>query len=272
MNDDDLTTHDELASAYLDGDLDATQRAAVDADPATMARVESFRAVRAALKDVGPVVHSTRTAAVAAALAQFGAAAPVATAAATITQLSARRRPRSLQILTGVAAAAAVGVLGVAIARNSNNGDSKLSSAAPAASDAVLSAQKSASAVDSAAPAATTAAAAAAPASRGPTETTLVAIDTPAALVQYASSARSIADTAAPPSTAAPAASAAPPAPAAGEAVASDGASPCLSADGELLGTVSYQGTIAEVIRNRTTGAVQALATDDCRVLQTVQP
>lgn len=275
MNDNDHTIHDELASAYLDDDLDATQRAAVTADPATMARVEAFRAVRAALKDVEPVVDSTRTAAVAAALAAFGAAEPtVAASAIPITQLAARRRSRSLQILTGVAAAAAIGVLGVAIARNSNSEDSKFSSAVPAASDAVLAAPKVAAADNAAqeAPAATTAAAGAtnAPAALGPTDTILVAIDTPAALAQFATAARSAGGTAVPPSTAAPAASAAPAV--AGEIGTGYNATTCPSADAELLGTVSYQGTIAVVIRSLTTGAIQALAADDCRVLETVQP
>jgi hypothetical protein len=49
-------------------------------------------------------------------------------------------------------------------------------------------------------------------------------------------------------------------------------ATTCPSADVDMLGTVSYQGTIAVVVRSRTTGAVQALATDDCRVLENVQP
>ncbi len=270
MNDNDRTIHDELASAYLDDDLDATQRAAAAADPATMARVESFRAVRASLNDVDPVVDSTRTAAMAAALAEFdAAAAPVAASAIPITQLAARRRPHSLQILTGVAAAAVVGVLGVAIARNSNSDDFKASTAEPAASDAVLPAQKSAAA--NAAPAATTAAASAtnAPTALGPTESTLVAIDTPSALARYATDARSAQDTTTPTTAAAPAASAAP---VAGEAVAGYDAAPCPSTDAELLGMVSYQGTVAVVVRHPTTGAVQALAADDCRVLETVQP
>ena len=64
MNDEELPINDELASAYLDDELDPAERAAASADPEVMAMVESFARVRSALGDVGPVDGSARDAAI----------------------------------------------------------------------------------------------------------------------------------------------------------------------------------------------------------------
>src|SRR3954471_11589465 len=73
MSDDQLPTRAELASAYLDGDLEADQRATVESDPDAMAMVDSFARVRAELNTSEPVDDAGRSAAVAAALAEFDA-------------------------------------------------------------------------------------------------------------------------------------------------------------------------------------------------------
>ena len=58
MNDEELPINDELASAYLDDELDATERAAASANPEVMATVESFARVRSALSEIEPVAGS----------------------------------------------------------------------------------------------------------------------------------------------------------------------------------------------------------------------
>ena len=140
MNDDELPTGRELAtaelaSAYLDGELDAAERAAAAADPNVMAVVDSFARVRAVVSDVEPTVDSTRTAAIAAALAEFDgrhaaddASAAIAPAA-IVTSLQSRR-VRSYRILTGVAAAALVGVVAVAVLNLGGDRSDDLSSTA----------------------------------------------------------------------------------------------------------------------------------------------
>src|SRR4051794_37387083 len=123
MSDDQLPTRAELASAYLDGELEADQRATVESDADAMAMVESFGRVRAELNTSEPVDDATRSAAVAAALAEFDtprnvvdhpAAATVPTSGqATVSPLHSRRA-RGYRVLAGVAAASVVAIVGIA--------------------------------------------------------------------------------------------------------------------------------------------------------------
>ena len=53
MNDEELPINAELASAYLDNELDPAERASVSADPHVMSMVDSFSRVRAILGDIG---------------------------------------------------------------------------------------------------------------------------------------------------------------------------------------------------------------------------
>jgi len=122
MNDD-LTL---LASAYLDGDVAADERARVEDDPDAMAEVDRLRAVRALLGDPEPPAISVRETHLAAAFdawerlpeaertgvrrdqtpAGIDAAAAAGAASVTApTQLNTRRRPTSTRWLTGAAAA-----------------------------------------------------------------------------------------------------------------------------------------------------------------------
>jgi hypothetical protein len=149
MNDD-LTL---LASAYLDGDVTADERARVENDSAALAEVDRLRSVRALLGDVEPQAISVREAQLATALevwdrlperertgarrdgtpAGIDAAAVAGAASVTApTPLSSRRRSgrsTSTRWLTG-AAAALVLVLaaGVALQLSSSSSDDEASS------------------------------------------------------------------------------------------------------------------------------------------------
>lgn len=153
MNDD-LT---QLASAYLDGDVDADERARVDGDGAALAEVERLRAVRALLGDVEPPAISVREAQLAQALdiwerlpeaertgarrdqtpAGIDAAAVAGAASVTApTRLDSRRRTASPRWLTG-AAAALVLVLagGVALQLDTSENDDDSATTAESVED-----------------------------------------------------------------------------------------------------------------------------------------
>jgi len=149
MNDD-LTL---LASAYLDGDVTADERARVEGDPEALAAVERLRAVRALLGDVEAPAISVRETHLAAAFdawerlpqaertgarrdqtpAGIDAAAVAGAASVTApTPINARRRPTSTRWLTG-AAAALVLVLagGVALQLTGDDDRTDVASSAP---------------------------------------------------------------------------------------------------------------------------------------------
>jgi hypothetical protein len=136
--DDHLRTPDELASAYLDDELDDAARAQVESDPALLARVDELRAVQALLSTPPPALDPTRREAmIAAALIAFDegatasgvddrptapvtASGPVPEGAAVVSIASRRRR------ITGwvaAAAAAVVLVAGVGMALDRSGGD-----------------------------------------------------------------------------------------------------------------------------------------------------
>jgi hypothetical protein len=96
---------DELASAYVDGEVSADERAQVEGDPELLARVDELRAVQRALAaPVEPPPEAYRDAAIAAAL---GGATT-----ASVIDLDAARARRRMRLAT--IAAAIVVVLGVA--------------------------------------------------------------------------------------------------------------------------------------------------------------
>jgi hypothetical protein len=291
MSNEELPLSAEVASAYLDGELDSTERAAASADPEVMAEVESFARVRAALGEIDPVVASTKTAAIAAALAEFDAihsassspigreAADVA-AATNVVSLQSRRM-RTYRVLSRVAAVVVVGAV-VVTALNASRGDDKDSatsaSEVPAAAELPLT--KAAGATEAAteaatdaapaateAPAATTAAASDSGAEADSGAAAVPVIDTTEALEEFAAdveSARTAAESSQPLDAEAP-----PqygnPAPG-GYAPAS-----CLSADQDVLGSILFQGTPAFAVRDTATGDLQAVDAGDCRVLVAVE-
>jgi hypothetical protein len=100
MNDDLIL----LASAYLDGDVTADERARVESDPELLGEVERLRSVRSMLGDTEPSSISLREQHLATALAAWDTV--VATAAdSSPTPLGERRRRRSNRVLLGAAAA-----------------------------------------------------------------------------------------------------------------------------------------------------------------------
>ena len=275
MSNQDLPQSAESASAYLDGELAATERAAAAADPEVMATVESFARVRAALSDIEPVAVTTKVAALAAALAEFDALqapeSPTAMPAVAATVISMQsRRLRAYRVLAGVAAAAVV-VVAIAALGSTRGEDTKSSSSAtqpPSAAAEALPQLKVAA--DTAAPAATTAAAAGGGGDASPqnSEATVPAIDTKAALQQFAATVESGSLAAA--VSPAPAGTAAPPADQAPASGSGFSQLACISSDQVVLGEIFFQGTPAYAVRNTSTGAVQALDATDCHMLAEV--
>jgi len=161
---------DELASAYLDGELDAAQRAAVEADPALLARVDELAAARAAV--AGPVAVAppdVQAAALAAALDvhdQLWAARPVPVPETQgwWQRFTARRLG---PVLAGAAlvAVAALGVVAVVDDNGSNGGSTDFAASAPetTAAPAATAAAGAVPAAEATAPAALATEAAPAP-------------------------------------------------------------------------------------------------------------
>lgn len=279
MNDDDLPVNAELASAYLDGELDTAERALVAADPDAMALADSFARLRQTLGEVEPVTDSIRTAAISAALAEFDRqqvrqAAPVrGPAMATVTALRARWQ-RSQRVLVGFAAAAVIVVVGLAALNASNGSDSKSSSASatepPGAVDAQAAAPRIESVAGSSAAASTTAAASADTSSEkmaivGP------AVNNPADLARYAAD-FDAADATASAATSAAAAGGATPADSQSVPAPATPPAACLTSTDTLLGSISVLGAPSYAVRDNSTGVVRAVDATDCRVLFSTGP
>jgi len=168
MNDD-LTL---LASSYLDGDVNADERALVETDPEALAEVERLRSVRALLGDVEPPVISVREAHLAAALdawdrlpaaertgarrdrTPLGIDAAAAAGAASVTaptSLNNRRRQTSTRWLTGAAAAMVLVLAGGVALQLGSSDDSDSSSdagAGTAESEAFVATERAANPAD----------------------------------------------------------------------------------------------------------------------------
>ena len=269
MNDDELPTRAEVASAYLDGELDAAERASVSADADTMAMVEAFSQVRSALGSVEPANDDVRASAISAALAQFDAVQLAATripahVAATVTSLHTRRA-RAYRVLTGLAAAAVILVVAIAALNATKGSESKSSSVSATRPPAAVDAQAGSPVLKAATAPAGTAASGALPTEIAPLAP---AINNANDLARYAASLAR--DTVAPAATSAaaagayggasPAASTPGPAPAVPPAT-------CLSATDAVLGPISVLGAPAFAVRDTATGAVRAIAASNCQVL-----
>jgi hypothetical protein len=142
MNDDATSQLWLLASAYLDGELDAAERARAEADPAVMAAVGELRSLQSELRSVAPAPPQRRQAAIAAALAEFDAlheALDPDPVAGRFVAGRARhpRRARPTRWLGAVAAAVVVlGALGfVASSGRGGDDDDSAGLAEDAASD-----------------------------------------------------------------------------------------------------------------------------------------
>lgn len=102
-----------LASAYVDGELTADERARAEADPVVMSIVEELRGVRHQLAVAAPPDEPRRDAAIAAALA----------AVPPIPSLAARRRARWMAPLAAAAAAVVLVVGGAVVVLQSGDDD-----------------------------------------------------------------------------------------------------------------------------------------------------
>ena len=274
MNDDELTTNAELASAYLDGELEATRRAEVADDPATMAIVRSFDRVRTELRSPVPIDDDARASAVAAALAEFDSvraaqAARGGEVAGTVRSLEAHRRVRGYRLVKALAAAAVavvVGVVAVNASRENDTSTASESTAAPADAPVLKSTENAAGA----APSATLAAATAADSGGFAIPT----IDSADALAEYVASFEGTRNATAAAAPAAPGTTAAAAQPPTAEHTSSVLAlPPCLSPNLTVIGgEISFRGTPAFAVRDSTTGDVQAIGAVDCRVLTSASP
>jgi hypothetical protein len=282
MSNDERPLNAEMASAYLDGELDATERAAAEADPAVMAEVDSFARVRATLGQIEPVVASTKTAAIAAALAEFDAihATPANPIAAAMSRDDAHvaagtnvvslqsRRIRTYRVLSRVAAVVVVGAV-VVTAINASRGDDTETASLATEIPAELPQTKAAGAIEAAteataAPAATEAAASAAGAADSAAAAVPV-IETATALREFAAGVESAPTT----TVSQPLSDEASP-PYANPAPGSYAPVTCLSSEQVLLGSILFQGTPAFAVRDTATGDLQAVDAGDCHVLLTV--
>lgn len=140
MNDDLIL----LASAYLDGDVTADERALVESDPQLLGEVERLRSVRSMLADTEPSSISLREQHLANALDVWDTV--VATAAdSSPTPLGERRRRRSNRTLLGAAAAIMVVFAGGIALQTFTGGESSDEASfdvasAPAATDPAVAA------------------------------------------------------------------------------------------------------------------------------------
>lgn len=148
LDDGPLDPADDLASAYLDGEVGAEDAARVEADPAMVARVDRLRAVRDHLDVDGPAAGLVDDH-VAAALAVFDRPdlpdtddAPAADGSATVTTLDAdQRRSRRWTVPLGAAAAvlAVVALIGAFVGFDGSDGSDDLATADAPSSDALES-------------------------------------------------------------------------------------------------------------------------------------
>lgn len=109
MNDEPTSDALSRASAYLDGELDATEIAAAEAEPAIMAEVALLRSLQAELRDVPGPSSQARDTALAAALAEFDTVRRPAVARRDA------RRPSYARWMAVAAAIAGVALLGAVI-------------------------------------------------------------------------------------------------------------------------------------------------------------
>jgi hypothetical protein len=260
---------DELASAYLDGEVTPDERAQVDADPDLVARVGELRAVRSALAaPPGQPDASTRERALAAARAEASARAAAGATMGTVASIERRRSRRALAVIGAVAAAViAIALVAVVATRPSSHDRTSSASLDTRARDAATSGG-----------AATTASAAAAPSEAVTAPPTTLA----------AGSATTIASGGATASAAASASAGAQPpflgvaddddalrALVTGDKTAAASAQPvtpasnsCAVPSAALVGIVTWQGTMALVFVGN--GSATVVDAADCRPLAVV--
>ena len=146
MTDELLPPDRTLASAALDNEVTADERATVEASPGLRAERDVYADVQAQLRDVD-VPGAARDSALAAALAVFDTPETPANVVSLTTRRDRRDRMRGW--LTGVAAAAVIGVVGVAVV-NSGGQDNEDSASLETRNPSIATIAAAESASDSA--------------------------------------------------------------------------------------------------------------------------
>ena len=224
--------HYELASAYLDNEVTAAERAQVESAPEILALVGVLSRLAAAHASVPAAGHGARESAISAALAEFDSRKDTS----NVLSLSDRRR-WPVRVLSAAAAAVLLGVIGITVLnRGSSNDDA---STASLATEPKLEASTADEAVG------------AAPAGDAETQIAFVepvAVDDPQQLLSLsvvAESERLYSFNL--------------------DAMA------CMTADQTFLADIYYQGLPAIAVRDMVTGVTEAID-DNCTVLARVAP
>lgn len=254
MTPNDLTLEQALASAYLDGDVTAAERAQVEASAELQAMVAALRGTSTLIATVAAPSEATREAGIAAALAAFDGLS-----AHNVVSLDSRRRWPS-RVLTAAAAVLLVGVVGASVLRNDSS-DTKASvapdgkrSETGVAEDAAGSAEPASA--DNEVVLATSAA--------------LLEISDPQDLLSLSVPTAPPADTSPVADTTAGGAGESTPAPARLDSYNVD-ALACLSETQLFLADISYRGMVAIAVRDTVTGVTEAID-GNCTVLARVNP
>jgi len=110
--------HYELASAYLDNEVTAAERAQVESTPEILALVGVLSRLTAAHASVPAAGHGARESAIAAALAEFDSRK----GSSNVFSLSDRRR-WPVRVLSAAAAAVVLGVIGITVLNSGSSND-----------------------------------------------------------------------------------------------------------------------------------------------------
>ncbi len=112
----------ELASAFLDGDVTADERARVEAAPELMALVASMRNVATLIATAPAPTAAVRESALAAAMSEFDGAQhndTLTNGRGNVVALAARRWPKT--VLATAAAVVVLGIVGISVSRSGDD-------------------------------------------------------------------------------------------------------------------------------------------------------
>ena len=254
----DPTPEQELAGAYLDGDVTAVERAHVEATPKLLALVASMREVKSLVAAVPTASDAVREMAIAAGLAQFDAIESGSNLAVSLPVSLNSRRRWPTRVMSAAAAVVLLGVVGISVLQNRS--EDKSADTASRESDPKFEAQTADDAVGAAVPETT-----------GGEEVMIgmaspIVIDDPQQLLELTVPLPPTADT-----TVADGG--------AGTTVATSqrgesyhlDALACLTDDQVFLADILYQGALAIAVRDTVTGVTEAIDSN-CTVLASVSP
>lgn len=250
MNDHDPTPEQELASAYLDGDVTAVERAHVESTPELQALVASMREVKMLVASVPVASAAVREVALTSALAQFDAIG----SGSNVISLDSRRRWPT-RVMSAAAAVVLLGVVGISVLQSP--GDDKSADTASREADPKFEAQTADDAIGAAVPDTATG------------EEVLIGmaspivIDDPQQLLELTLPLPPTPDADGGSDTSSPASQR-------GESSNVD-ALACMTDDQEFLADIYYQGTLAIAVRDTVTGVTEAIDST-CTVLASVTP